>query len=157
MKVIGMGESGSRFGMGRVYLEAAAEARRRGDRRVSTEHLALAMLVDPDSAPARALGVSVGAARAALQELDRDALANLGISLPSAGPVLPGRVNERLRLTPAAREVFTGLRRVAGGKRLGIQHVLLALLGQQTPDPAAELFDVLGVDRTAVRDRLQGP
>ena len=150
-----MGESESRFGMGRVYLDAAAEARRRGDRRVSTEHLALALLIDPNSAPARALGVSLGATRAALQELDRDALANLGISMPSAGPVIPGRVKERLRLTPAAREVFTGLRREASGKRLGVQHVLLALLRQQKPDPAAELFDALGVDRTAVRDRLQ--
>ncbi len=153
--MVGMGESGSRFGMGRVYLDAAAEARRRGDRRVSTEHLALALLVDQDSAPARALGISLGAARAALQELDRDALANLGISMPSAGPVIPGQVKERLRLTPAAREVLTGLRREASGKRLGVQHVLLALLRQQKPDPAAELFDALAVDRTAVRNRLQ--
>jgi hypothetical protein len=32
--------------------------------------------------------------------------------------------------------------------------VLLALLAQQRPDPAAELFDVLDVNRDAVRDRL---
>ena len=40
-----------RLGMGQVYREASAEAKRRGDRRVSTEHIALAMLVDPTRRP----------------------------------------------------------------------------------------------------------
>lgn len=90
-----MGESRARFGMGRVYLAAAAEARRRGDRRVSTEHVALALLTDPDSETARALGVSLGAARTALQDLDSKALASLGIdatfsfSFSFSGPVIP--------------------------------------------------------------------
>ena len=47
MKEVEIGQSEPQFGMGRVYLNAAAEARRRGDRRVSTEHLVLALLVDP--------------------------------------------------------------------------------------------------------------
>jgi predicted ArsR family transcriptional regulator len=140
--------------MGRVYLDAAAEARRRGDRRVSTEHVALALLTDADSVTARALGVSLAAARTALQELDRDVLARLGIEASFDGPVIPGRPKERLRLTPAAREVFTGLRHEADGEQLGIKHLLLALLRRERPDPAAELFDALDVDRAAVRDRL---
>ena len=49
--------SSRRFGMGRVYLDATAEARRRGDRRVGTEHLLLALIADPDSSTARALDV----------------------------------------------------------------------------------------------------
>jgi ATP-dependent Clp protease ATP-binding subunit ClpA len=59
-----------RFGLGRVYRDATAEARRRGDRRVGTEHLALALLADPESVTARALGVSLTAARDALRALD---------------------------------------------------------------------------------------
>jgi ATP-dependent Clp protease ATP-binding subunit ClpA len=149
-----MGESRAGFGMGRVYLDAAAEAQRRGDRRVSTEHVVLALLTDAGSVTARALGVSLDTARTALQELDRDALARLGIKASFDGPLIPGHPKERLRLTPAARKVFVGLRHEANGQRLGIQHVLLALLRHERPDPAAELFDALGVDRAAVRDRL---
>jgi ATP-dependent Clp protease ATP-binding subunit ClpA len=145
-----------RFGLGRVYRDATAEARRRGDRRVGTEHLALALLADPESVTARALDVSLTAARDALGALDHQALASVGIDVDFSGQVLPGREGERLRLTPAARAVFTGLRReVATGQRLGIQHVLLVLLSRPRPDPGAELLDALGVDRTQARRRLQ--
>lgn len=144
-----------RFGLGRVYRDASAEAKRRGDRRVSTDHIALAMLADPDSVTARALGLSLASARAALETLDREALASVGIDVSVNVPAISGRVNERLRLTPAGRAVFTGLRREAVGEPLGVKHVLLALLSRERPDPAAELFHALGVDRTEVRNRLQ--
>jgi ATP-dependent Clp protease ATP-binding subunit ClpA len=140
--------------MGQVYLDANEEAKRRGDRRVGTEHIALALLRDPDSSTARALGVSLSSARTALEDLDRQALAALGIEASPVGPVLPGREKDRLRLTPAGREVFTGLRRTAAGERLGVKHVLVALLARQRPDPAAELFAALGVDAGQVRARL---
>src|SRR5262245_29909452 len=58
-----------------VVRSALEEARRRGDRRLSTEHLLLALLYDPAAAPARALGVDLETARAALDALDRAALA----------------------------------------------------------------------------------
>jgi ATP-dependent Clp protease ATP-binding subunit ClpA len=144
-----------RLGMGQVYREASAEAKRRGDRRVSTEHIALAMLVDPDSETARALGISLESARAVLETLDREALTSVGIDVINDPPVISGRVGERLRLTPAGRAVFTGLRREGGGERLGVKHVLLALLSRERPDPAAELFHTVGVDRTQVRNRLR--
>jgi biotin operon repressor len=155
-----------RFGLGRVYLAATAEAKRRADRRVGTEHVVLALLADPESVTARALGVSLGAARAALRELDGQALASLGIDLETVptsdsevdgvdGVVPPGRENERLRLTPAAKGVFTGLRKAAKGERLGVRHLLIVLLAQQRPDPGAVLLDALGVDRAQVRGRLQ--
>ena len=143
----------TRFGMGRVYLDALAEARRRGDRRVGTDHIALAMLCDPDSDTARALGFSLDSARTALQTLDSEALATLGIDAPFVEVATATRTRERLSLTPAGRAIFTGLRRAAGERR-GPKHVLLALLAQQRPDPAAELFDALGVDRDVVRARL---
>ena len=143
-----------RFGMGRVYLDASVEALRRGDRRVGTEHLVLALLQNPDSITAKALQVELAWARAALQSLDLVALRSVGIDAVFDGQVFPGKQGDRLRMTPAAREVFTGLRKEAGGDRLGVQHVLLALLSHQPPDPAADLLDALGVDRVTVRARL---
>lgn len=144
-----------RVGMGTVYLAANTEALRRGDRRVGTEHLVLAMLTDPDSATARALGVDLAMARETLTALDRQALAAIGLSLPPGQPVLTGNEKERVKLTPAARAVFTGLRAHAIGRRLGVHHVLLSLLELQAPDPAAVLLDRLGVDRSAIRRRLE--
>jgi ATP-dependent Clp protease ATP-binding subunit ClpA len=135
-------------GLRRVYLDATAEAQRRGDRRVGTEHLILALLADPDSVTARALGVDLDSARAALNVLDRQALAYLGIHATFQSSTIPGRPRERLRLTPAASATFTGLRGGAG-------HILLALVSRERPDPAAELLDALGVDRAAIRDRLK--
>ena len=148
--------SRTRFGLGRIYLSATSEARRRGDRRVGTEHLLLAVLVDADSVPARAFGVSSTTARDALQTMDDIALASLGITAGELGrAVIPGHERDRLRLTPAARAVFTGLRRRAGEDRIAVGHVLLTLLDGVRPDPAAELIDALGVDRDGVRERLR--
>jgi ATP-dependent Clp protease ATP-binding subunit ClpA len=150
------GERQKKFGMGRVYLDANAEAKRRGDRRVGTEHVVLALLADPDSITARAAGVSLATAREALQALDRRALAAVGIGGAFDGRVLPGREREQLRLTPAARAVFTSLRgEQADGERLGVEHVLLTLLSRKPPDPASDLLDELGLDRTLVRRRLR--
>lgn len=150
------GERQKKFGMGRVYLDANAEAKRRGDRHVGTDHVVLALLADPDSITARAVGVSLATARDALQALDRRALAAVGIVGAFDGRVFPGREREQLRLTPAARVVFTSLRREqTDGERLGVEHVLLTLLSRQPPDPASDLFDELGLDRTLVRRRLR--
>jgi ATP-dependent Clp protease ATP-binding subunit ClpA len=140
--------------MGSVYLAANEEAERRGDRRVGTEHLVLALLTGLDSATTAALDVQLPAAREALDELDQQALAALGLHLPHVGAIPAGGKKEQFKLTPAARSVFTGLRAHAGGKALGIRHVLLALLALQPPDPAAVLLDRLGVDREVVRYRL---
>jgi ATP-dependent Clp protease ATP-binding subunit ClpA len=144
-----------RFSMGRIYRDAITLAAARGDRSVNTEHLALALLIDPDSAPARALGVSLTTAEQALDALDRQALASVGIDAAFPAPVpVPAR-QRRLRLTPAAFAVFTTLRKHANGERLGAHHVLLALLARQRPDPAAELFDALRVERAEIRRRLR--
>lgn len=140
------------FGMGQVYVDANSEAVRRGDRKVGTDHVLLALLSNPSLVTA--LGVGPNAARSALEKLDLDALASVGIDAASPGPVFPGKPSDRLPLTPAAKRIFTGLRREAGRERIGIQHVLLALIRRTPPDPAATLLDALGIDRAAVRARL---
>ncbi|MFW6186991.1 MAG: Clp protease N-terminal domain-containing protein [Actinomycetota bacterium] len=146
-----------RVGMGSVYLSASAEAARRGDRRVGTEHLVLALLGGLDPAITRAVGLDVATARRVLDALDGQALAAIGLHLPSGQAVPVEGKHEQFKLTPAARSVFTGLRAHTGGQRLDLRHVMVALLALQPPDPAATLLDRLGVDRQAVQHRLRMP
>jgi ATP-dependent Clp protease ATP-binding subunit ClpA len=141
----------------RVMFSATEEARRRGDGRIGTEHLLLALLDDPGSIPARAVAADVESARAALDTLDRAALAAVGIEVAhvsSAAPVLTGR---RPPLTSGARAVLKRAvfeARAAKARRIQARHLLLGVLGRERPDPAAELFAALGIDRAEVRERL---
>ena len=141
-----------------VVTSALEEATRRGDRRISTEHLLLGVLHAPG--PARAAGTEPEAARAALDALDRSALALVGIDVQGVErPPVPAS-RKRTPLTSGARAVLaralTETRR-AGSRRITPEHLLLALLDCERPDPAADLITQLGVDRTATRHRLRGP
>lgn len=144
-----------------VLTSAAEEARRRGDRRLGTDHLLLGLLHDPSSAVAKALGTDLESARDAADALDRAALAAVGIDATHLGdqtrPVFGRRL---LPLTSGARAVIkTALdeTRRAGSKRIEARQFLLALLDRERPDPAAELLQTLGIDPSQVRDRLEGP
>ena len=144
-----------------VLTAAADEARRRGDRRLGTDHLLLGILHDPTSGPARALGVDLESARAAEDALDRAALAAIGIDAGGLGPVEDsGAGSRRLPpLTSGARTVFKRAidqARPRKSGRIETRHFLLALLGCERPDPAAELLHELGIDPAVVRDRLTG-
>lgn len=145
----------------RLVLSAAAdEARRRGDRRLGTDHLLLGILHDPGSVPGRALGVDLESARAAEDALDRAALAAIGIDVGGAGPLQDAGASRHLPpFTSGARAVFKraieqARPRMSG--RIETRHFLLALLECERPDPVAELLHELGVDPAVVRDRLTG-
>jgi ATP-dependent Clp protease ATP-binding subunit ClpA len=144
-----------------VLTSATEEARRRGDRRLGTDHLLLGLLHDEDSPAAKALGVSLADARAASDALDRAALAAVGIQVKTLREGPPAPFGRRLPpLTSGARAVFKRAieeARPARTGRIDTAHFLLALLSLQGPDPAAELLDALGVDPAAVRKRLGGP
>jgi Clp amino terminal domain, pathogenicity island component len=145
---------GPDYNFGATYYDARDEAARRGDRTVGTEHLVLALLVDPASPAARALGCDLDSARRALDALDREALAAVGVQPGiTAGPVAV-RATGRLRLTPAAKAVLTGIRDARKSRGAGLGTVLSALLGLPRPDPAAELLAALGVDARAARERF---
>jgi hypothetical protein len=145
---------GPDYNVGATYYDARDEAIRRGDRTIGTEHLVLALLIDSASPAAQALGCDLDAARRALGSLDDEALAAIGIQPGiTAGPVAV-RAAGRLRLTPAAKTIFTGggdARKIRGPS-LGT--VLSALLSLPRPDPAAELLAALGVDARAARERF---
>jgi hypothetical protein len=145
---------GPDYNFGATYYDARDEAVRRGDRTIGTEHLVLALLADPASPAARALGCDLDSARRALDALDRQALAAIGIEPGiTAGPVT-ARATGRLRLTPAAKAVLTGIRDARKSRGAGLGIVLSALLGLPRPDPAAELLAALGVDAQAARERF---
>jgi hypothetical protein len=149
-----------------TYVYAREEARRRGDRRVGTEHLVLGLLREPDIA--QVLGCDLGAAREALDAMDRDALVAVGIDgalgappVPTREPALGGRrpslkavLADRLPMTPVAKRVLEesgkdGRRGRAEG-RWSVHAVLAALLCLAAPDPGAALLDALEVDRAGV-------
>jgi len=145
---------GPDYNFGATYYDARDEAVRRGDRTIGTEHLVLALLADPASPAARALGCDLDSARQALDALDHQALAAIGIEPGiTAGPVT-ARATGRLRLTPAAKAVLTGIRDARKSRGAGLGIVLSALLGLPRPDPAAELLAALGVDAQAARERF---
>ena len=144
-----------------VLTSATEEARRRGDRRLGTDHLLLGLLHDVDSPVAQAIGIDLESARTAADTLDREALAAVGVNVAHLGespnPVYARRL---LPLTSGARSVLKQTlleTRTSRTKNIETRHFLLALLDRERPDPAAELLDSLGVDRLQVRSRLQGP
>lgn len=142
-----------------VLTSAAQEVRRRGDRRLGTDHLLLAILNDRDSRAAQALGVDLETARAALDTLDRSALAAVGVEVGSLGD-LPQPLHARrlLPLTSGARAVIKRTveeTRLARTACMETRQFLLALLDRDCPDPAAELLATLGIDRSQVRTRLE--
>jgi hypothetical protein len=150
-----------------TYIDAREEARRRGDRKVGTEHLILGLLREP--VVAQAVGSDLRTARDALDAMDHDALAAVGIGAGFNAPPIPidepikrpsrptlkAVLRDRLPMTPAAKTALEksskGIRR---GRHIGPQQVLLTVLELEPPDPAAELIAALGVDRAAARQRL---
>jgi hypothetical protein len=156
-----------------TYVHAREEARRRGDRRVGTEHLVLGLLREPDLA--QVLGCDLGAARDALDAMDRDALVAVGIDraldappVPTREPTLAGGrpsfkavLADRLPMTPVAKRVLEqsgkDRRRRGAEDRWSLRAVLAALLSLTPADPGAALLNALGVDRSVVSERLGQP
>jgi hypothetical protein len=147
-----------------TYIAAQEEARRRGDHRVGTDYLVLGLLSDPEME--RVLGVTLDAARAALDALDHAALAYVGFTGTFDPPYLTQRpvpkrpkvkqfLSEHLKSTPAAKaalqEAGKPMRR---GQHISAVDVLRALMENPPPDPAATLFAALKIDTASLRARL---
>ena len=149
---------------------AREEARRRGNRRIGTEDLVLGLLREPEVA--QVLGCDLGAAREALDAMDRDALVAIGIDRPLGAPPVPTReppldgrravvkavLTDHLPMTPVAKRVLEESgkdhRRGREQRRWSQDAVLGALLRLAAPDPGAALLDALDVDRAGVSARL---
>ncbi|WP_129840935.1 Clp protease N-terminal domain-containing protein [Streptomyces sp. RFCAC02] len=135
---------------------ALEESRLRGDRRIGTEHLLLGVLREP--AAARALVADADTARSALADLDREALAAIGIHtqgverppVPASGKRTPFTSGARAVLPRALAEARRG-----GGRRITPEHLLAALLDCDATDPVAAVTAHLGIDREATLAHLR--
>ena len=148
-----------------ICLQASEEARRRGDRRVGTDHVLLALFDDPSIEVV--LGVSLQQARQALESLDQEALGALGMGSATDAPPLPMRAvpkkptiravmkKDRLRMTPAAKKVLEeAVKPMRRKTQVTAEQVLAQILTLHPPDPAAVLLGALGANTSEVRRRL---
>ena len=147
-----------------TYIAAREEARRRGNRRVGTDHLLLGLLRDGDVATV--LDVTLDIASVGLEGLDRDALTAVGLADVLEAPLLPERplperptleavLKDRLPLTPAAKsalkEAAASTRR---GQRITPMVLLAVLLEHDCPDPGITLLSALGTDVEGAKRRV---
>lgn len=141
-----------------LLADASEEMARRGERRLGTDHLLLALLHEPHSPAAEALGVALADARAAADGLDVAALAAIGVVVGTEQMAIPERLGRRFPpLTSGARDVLQRAIDAANPRHsghIGGEHVLLALMARHRPDPAAELLHTLGIDLAAAQGRL---
>jgi ATP-dependent Clp protease ATP-binding subunit ClpA len=140
----------------RVLTSAADEARRRGDRRMGTDHLLLGLLHEPSTA--KLLGVDLDAARRASSDLDVAALAAIGFEASNIDAPLPIQSRRRPPFTSGAREVLKRSideARAQKSRAIDTRHLLLGILSRERPDPAAELLAALEVDVVSARERLK--
>ena len=131
-----------------VLTHAADEAARRGDRRIGTDHLLLGLLHDP--AIAVALSTDIAHARATAENLDRSALAALGIDVGSMPSPSAAKGAGHAPLTSGFRAVIGRAVALASAdktRKVEPRHLLSALLERKQPDPAASLLDALDVHR----------
>jgi hypothetical protein len=140
-------EDGARLGgEARAALDrAGAEAKRFRQRYVGTEHLLVALCQDETTA-ARALknaGVTAGGARATLEMW-----AQAGKTPAWREPEYAPRLHTVLRRADDAR-------RAAGASHVGTEHLLFGLAAEEDGQ-AAFLLKQMGVDLSALRERLLG-
>ncbi len=148
-----------------ICLQASEEARRRGDRRVGTDHVLLALFEDPSIEVV--LGVSLEHARRTLDSLDRESLTAVGLGFDIDAPPLATRAvskkprfrdvayKDRLRMTPAAKKVLESASKPNRHRTwVTAQQVLAQILTLQPPDPAAALLSAAGVKTPEARRRM---
>ncbi len=148
-----------------ICLQASEEARRRGDRRIGTDHILLALFEDPSIEVV--LGVSLQQARQGLDSLDHEALSTLGLGSDIDAPPLAMRAvpkkprfrdvakKDRLRMAPTAKKVLEAAVKPNRRKTyVTAQQVLAQILALQPPDPAAVLLGALGVNTLEVLRKL---
>ena len=141
----------------RIAVEQARhEAERRGDNRIGTDHLLVALL--RDDAVAQLVGVNASEAARAADDLDRSALAALGLDVGEYPLDPDAALGRRIRaMTSGSKTVIRqALAKATTEKARTItaRHLLLALLNLHEPDPAATLLAQLPIDQSALIQRL---
>jgi ATP-dependent Clp protease ATP-binding subunit ClpA len=148
-----------------ICLRASEEARRRGDRRIGTDHILLALFEDPSIEVV--LGVNLQQVRQVLDTLDNEAMAALGLESDADAPPLVMHAvpqkprfrdvakKDRLRMAPTAKKVLEAAVKPNRRKTyVTAQQVLAQILTLQPPDPSAVLLGALGVNSSELLRRL---
>jgi len=145
-----------------------AEAEARGDSRVGTEHLLIAVagvgfpfqrsLLGP-------LDVGSDGIRQQLDQFDSESLTAVGVDPDLLDPGLraldgtfPTRARRHRPFTHGAKAVLTASLRETikqGGRQIGTEHVLLALLSVPAADPVSRVFASLGADPVEIRTDIE--
>ena len=151
-----------------IVTTAVAQAEKRGDSRVGTEHLLIAVagvrfpfqrtLLGP-------LDVAPDEIRWQLERLDSESLAAVGVDPGLLDPALraldstaPARARRHRPFTHGAKAVLVGALRETikrGGRQIGTEHVLLALLAVPAQDPVSRVFASLGADPLEIRTHIE--
>jgi ATP-dependent Clp protease ATP-binding subunit ClpA len=151
-----------------IVTTAVAEAEARGDSRVGTEHLLIAVAGVGFPFQRSLLGpLDVGSEeiRRQLDRLDSESLAAVGVDLELFDPALraldgavPPHARRHLPFTHSAKSVLTATLRETikqGGRQIGTEHVLLALLSLPAGDPVGRVFSNLGADPLEIRTDIE--
>ena len=146
-----------------VVVTAVAIADDRGDPRVGTEHL-LAGVAATSSRAADVLdrlGAGSEQVKTAISDLDRTALAAIGIDQDSVrlGPAANEwrRTKRHIPFNRAAKGALQGALREAVNLRhryIGSEHILAALTSTGAEDPARRILAGLGVDVALLRREI---
>jgi ATP-dependent Clp protease ATP-binding subunit ClpA len=135
-----------------VVTAAVAEAERRGDDHVGTDHLlaGLCATSDPSISP---VGIGIEELRTIWLGLDRAALEATGIpiDLPTG---MPRSRTGHIPFTSGAKETLTATLRETlelGSRKLEPEHILIALTLRSPRDPAIRLLDAAGLNPDAIR------
>lgn len=141
----------------RTVTTAVEEAERRGDTRVGTEHLLLgacrAGVLDK-------LGVDEATAGRALNCLDTEALASVGVDLEEGsgepGPGPRGRRRHRPFTGAGKGALVQALKeaKVVGSRQIGPEHIALAITRLPDHDRAIRVLRAAGVDPDDLRQAL---
>ena len=143
-----------------VVTSAIAVAGDRGDSRVGTEHLLAGVSAGSSLAAdlLERLGAGPERVKAAISDLDRTALAAIGIDQDSVrlGPANTEwiRTKRHIPFNGAAKVALQGALREAMSLRhrhIGSEHILAALTSTGPEDPARRILVGLGIDVAGLR------
>jgi ATP-dependent Clp protease ATP-binding subunit ClpA len=151
-----------------IVTTAVAEAEARGDNRVGTEHLLIAVAGVGFPFQRSLLGpLDVGSEeiRQQLDRLDAESLAAVGVdpellypALRAEDGTIPPRARRHRPFTHGAKAVLTATLRETikqGGRQIGTEHVLLALLSVPAEDPVSRVFASLDADPIEIRTDIE--
>jgi ATP-dependent Clp protease ATP-binding subunit ClpA len=140
-----------------VFEAAKEEAQMRGQNRVGSDHLLLALLREPEGVASRVLGMDLDQGRRALEQLDANALAAVGVQASEVPPA-SSRFRGPIRFTDGAKSALVRSVRLAqrqGSKVITATHLTAGLLAVDAPDPVVSILRVAGVDATAAQKAVE--